>query len=228
MYNIQNGVIQMADTNEIQTIPNFATANDFANMLNGNYRTVSKILQRMADNKEIEFKTVKKNNRNVTAYLYNNSTIKTIQAELVAIRKGKKNIAYNDNANTNANVSKSDSKKSIGSNIQNTENVTIYEVTKANNELENKNKDLEIRLNRLEIEKQKIEIDYSKLQSEMKYIEDKSKSHEAEIAKLTQENTALDNTIKTQNKVILTLSTVIIVSLTILITISICMKVLAN
>lgn len=210
----------MTNNLEANTNPNLATANDLAKMLNANYRTVLKILTSMVESGNVETQQIKKNNRSVLAYLYSNDTIKALQAELKAIRKGKRVIVQNVAHNINTNAINADNTSITAPANTNNEIVTIYEVTKRNNELENQIKTLKLEKKDLEVDKTKMESELYKLQGEYKLIELKQSDFESENAKLNQTLTALNKTLNIQSRVIIGLSTVLIISLTVIATLA--------
>jgi len=214
------GFYQMTNNLEANTNPNLATANDLAKMLNANYRTVLKILTSMVESGNVETQQIKKNNRSVLAYLYSNDTIKALQAELKAIRKGKRVIVQNVAHNINTNTINADNTNITTSANTNNEIVTIYEVTKRNNELENQIKTLKLEKKDLEVDKTKMESELYKLQGEFKLIELKQSDFESENAKLNQTLTALNKTLNIQSRVIIGLSTVLVIGLTVIATLA--------
>ena len=209
----------MSDNTKATTNLNFATANDLANMLNANYRTVSKILLEMSENKEVESTKIKKNNREVVAYLYNNDTIKAVQGRLRQIRKGKKTIVQRHNTITNTNASNLNIATNTVASDANEANLTIFNITKQNNELENQIKALEFEKKDLQMEKTKIESDLYKLQSDYKLIEMKQQTFESENGRLNQNVADLQLQISKKDKIILFLTSIIVIALTVVLTI---------
>lgn len=216
----------MKNNTESTTNLNFATANDFANMLNANYRTVLKILVAMSENKEVETKRITKNNREVDAYSYNNDTIKRIQQRLKEIKKGSRTIVQKLNTTQSTNVLNSDIKRNTTAFDTTSQNVTIYEVTKKNNELENQIQALEFEKKDLEMKNVKTESELLKLQSEYKLIEMKQQTFESENSRLSQSISALEGKLAQKNRLILILASVLGIVFTVAITASVCVSLL--
>ena len=210
----------MAKKGETKTNTNFATANDFTKMLNGNYRTVSRILSDMEEKGLVKTSTVKKNNREFKAYSYDNTTIKAIQAELKAIRKGKTGLVQSSKNNNNVAGANTNSASNLPVAEDDPNIVKIYEVTKRNNELENKINTLEIEKKNLEIKNTQIQGDLWKLEGEYKLIEMKQSNFESKNAELNQTIAAQKKTLNVQSKVIITLGTTLLIIATILTTLA--------
>lgn len=205
---------------------NITTANDLAEMLNGNYRTVRKILERMADNNEIKTTTTKRANRDIIAYYVSNTTTKRVQAELKAIRKGKNSLAHGNNTNANANVqnaqvtsNKSVNAYTVQNNANEVANVKMYEVMKENKMLEYELKEVKDAHKRDKDRVVMLEADLRVAESNLKLIEYKRTAFESENAKLTQEKEKLEKGLYKRNITIAVLSAFILVILTVITTV---------
>ena len=115
---------------------------------------------------------------------------------------------------------------------ENESNVKIYEVTKHNNELENRikvleaeNKDLQLakvnEVSAINNEKVKIESELYKAQADLKLIEDKSKTMESAYAEKKIEVDKLNKIIGLKNAIIITLSAILLIIATVGVTVMI-------
>ena len=131
---------------------------------------------------------------------------------------------------TASNIIANSNKNDIVKVNENETNVKIYEVTKHNNELENRikvleaeNKDLQLskvnEVNAINNEKVKIESELYKAQADLKLIEDKSKTMESAYAEKKIEVDKLKKILGLKNAIIITLSAVLLIIATVGITI---------
>lgn len=196
------------------------TANDVANLLHGNYRTVRKILEDLRITGEVKEGSVIRANRSTIAYYLNNSTIKRINAHLKDIRNRKTTIVDKKQSANDTNVSNNKviGLVSAGTNAPSDSdtNVKIYEVMRENNELQNKLKELENNYSKEHEKAVKLEADLYKAQSDIKLIEDKRQTVEADNAEkeqkitvLKSEKEELQKNISDKNKIIIALASII-------------------
>jgi len=223
IYNINDNKRGTKMNNEENLQGTLMTANDVANLLHANYRTVRKILEEKRITGELKEGTLTRANRQTIAYYINNSTIKSLNATLKDIKTHKRTFA---DTKQNTNVTNSNNNGSIAPNNTPTNaiefeqaNVKIYEVMKKNNELENTVNKLESELKDKEIERVKIESDLYKAQADIKLIEDKQKTFEGENSRLTQELKLKEKSINQRNITIIVLSAFLLIILTVLTTI---------
>ena len=218
----------------------FLTLNQITDLTGGHYQTIKKIVEKMVANNDIEMGSVVRKNRTFPAYKLNHKNIAEIQIILKEIKSSSKPVKMNENViskyGVNATsktvssiVSNSSENETVKMN-ENESNVKIYEVTKHNNELENRikvleaeNKDLQLakvnEVSAINNEKVKIESELYKAQADLKLIEDKSKTMESAYAEKKIEVDKLKKILGLKNAIIITLSAVLLIIATVGITI---------
>ena len=218
----------------------FLTLNQITDLTGGHYQTIKKIVEKMVANNDIEMGSVVRKNRTFPAYKLNHKNIAEIQIILKEIKSSSKPVKMNENVISKYGVNAtSKTVSSIVSNSsenepvkmnENESNVKIYEVTKHNNELENRikvleaeNKDLQLakvnEVSAINNEKVKIESELYKAQADLKLIEDKSKTMESAYAEKKIEVDNLKKILGLKNAIIITLSAVLLIIATVGITI---------
>lgn len=218
----------------------FLTLNQITDLTGGHYQTIKKIVEKMVAKGDIVTGSVVRKNRTFPAYKLNHKNIAEIQIMLKEIKSSSKPVKVNENVivkyganvvnKTASNIIANSNKNDIAKVNENETNVKIYEVTKHNNELENRikvleaeNKDLQLskvnEVNAINNEKVKIESELYKAQADLKLIEDKSKTMESAYAEKKIEVDKLNKIIGLKNAIIITLSAVLLIIATVGITI---------
>lgn len=216
------------------------TLNQVAEITGGHYQTIKKIIERMADNNEVEIGSVYRQNREFKAYRLNNLKIAEIQTELKRVKSSLKPLKTHVNANNKngenavykskivdiANVVENDSVKML----ENASSVKFYEVVKKNNELENKismleatikDKDIELanQKSKLTSENTQLQAELYKVQADVKLITDKSSTMEAAWAEEKLKVESLQKQLSNRNIALIILGAIILTLATIFITI---------
>lgn len=208
------------------------TLNQVAEITGGHYQTIKKIVERMADNNEVEIGSVYRQNREFKAYRLNNLKIAEIQTELKRVKSSLKPLKMHVNADSvngenvvnKRNIFNIDS---IAENdnikmLENASNVKFYEVVKKNNELENKismleatikDKDIELANQKMQLtsENTQLQAELYKVQADVKLITDKSTTMESAWAEEKLKVKDLQKKVNDRNIALLVLSAVILV-----------------
>ena len=194
------------------------TANEIANALGENYKSVQKMLNSLATSGEIEVTEKTVNNRVLKGYKVSIEDIQKIKTRFTP--KGhlsKKENGINLQMLTNAQdrLIKEENKEEF----TNDTNIKIYEVMTKNSELKEENeklkKDLQEKIN----SNTRLDADLAIAKSELKFIEDKQKTFENAYSEQKLENEKLQKVIKNKNLALLALGAVFLVFLTIVLTI---------
>lgn len=220
----------------------FLTLNQITDLTGGHYQTIKKIVEKMVANNDIEMGSVVRKNRTFPAYKLNHKNIAEIQIILKEIKSSSKPVKMNENViskygvnainKTVSNIVSNSSENEKLKMNENESNVKIYEVTKHNNELENRikvleaeNKDLQLakvnEVSAINNEKVKIESELYKAQADLKLIEDKSKTMESAYAEKKIEVDKLNKIIGLKNAIIITLSAILLIITTVGVTVMI-------
>ena len=193
--------------------------NELANMTGGNYRTVRNILYDMVKDGQVKSEVMQRNGRDIECFFCNGNTIRLIQQRLKIIKGDKKPVVstkkYNlytiDDKPNNGNVFAQDNDNDL--------NVTIYEVTKKNNELENKIVKLELSIKDLEMRNTVLDSDNKIKDNTILLITDKQKEYETRYHEKNQEVKNLQKALKTREYILIGLVFVLVIVFTILSTI---------
>lgn len=219
----------------------FLTLNQITDLTGGHYQTIKKIVEKMVVKGDIVTGSVVRKNRTFPAYKLNHKNIAEIQIMLKEIKSSSKPVKVNENvigkyganatSKTVSNIVSNSSENEPVKMNENESNVKIYEVTKHNNELENRikvleaeNKDLQLakvnEVSAINNEKVKIESELYKAQADLKLIEDKSKTMEAAYSEQKLEVERLNRVVRNRNFALICLGAVLLIILTVASTIA--------
>ena len=193
------------------------TLNQICGIVGGHYQTTKKVVDEYVKNGRLKTGEVRRRNRPFEAYYISDTILAEIQIILQEIKRTNSPVKMFENMATKTAVNDTTSRKinnfeQAGENVtaKMSDNVKIYEVTKLNNELENRVKILEAELKDKELahahereklngEKVQLQADNYKLQADIKLIEDKSSSMESAWAAEKQRAEALEKVVKSRN-----------------------------
>lgn len=203
------------------------TANEVANVVGENYKSVAKCLSILASQEKIRVTEKAVNNRVLKGYCLGVQDLQEVKKYFLK----QKHSSKTDNNKikqmlTNAVIE--GNRDSFTNEEGLNENVKIYEVMKENAELHKEIDQLKQDIRQKENENIRLDADLCKARSEMKLIEDKSSSMESAWAEEKQnvlnekEKVAqLEKEIKQKDKVLISLGAVILVIVTVAITVAI-------
>ena len=194
------------------------TANEVANTIGENYRTVQKMLNILASTGEIEVTEKTVNNRTLKGYKVTNDDIQKVKSKF----KPKGHLQSTENSTKiqmlQKAIDKVDEWKNSDENT-NDINVKFYEVITKNSELEKENeilkKDLQDKIN----SNTRLDADLSIARSQIKFIEDKQKTFENSYMEQKLENEKLNKIIKNRNVTLIVLGSILLVLLTVVLTV---------
>lgn len=195
------------------------TANELANALGENYKSVQKMLNVLAVSNEIKVTEKTVNNRTLKGYKVSIDDIQRIKSRFspkkhLQNQENPVKLQMLENGNYNANFS-----EKINENT-NATNVKFYEVVQENAELtkevEQLRKDIQEKINT----NVKLDADLTVARSGIKYIEDKSKAMESAYSEKKLEVDKLNRILQHRNIALIVLGAVFLVFLTVVLTIS--------
>ena len=194
------------------------TANEVANVISENYKSVQRMLNSMASMGEIEVTEKLVNNRALKGYRVSQEDIKKIKLRF----NPKKHLQNKENA-IKIQMPTNDIYNTITSEKNETNanatNVKFYEVVQENAELtkevEKLRKDIQEKVNA----NVQLGADLSVAKSELKFIEDKSKTIENAYSEKRLEVEKLNKIIKNRNIALIALGAVFLVFLTVVLTV---------
>lgn len=196
------------------------TANELANALGENYKSVQKMLNILATSGEIEVSEKNVNNRTLKGYKVSIDDIQRIKSRFnpkkhLQNQENPIKLQMLENGNYNANTS-----EKINENT-NATNVKFYEVVQENAELtkevEKLKKDIQEKINT----NVQLGADLTVAKSELKFIEDKSKNMESAYSEKKLEVDRLNKILKSRNIALITLGAIFLIFVTVVITVSV-------
>lgn len=199
------------------------TANEVANAVGENYKSVAKILKVLATNGEIEVTEKLVNNRALTGYRMSISDIQAIKGKFIE----NKHLSNRENEVVsllleNAGISVNNTENN--SSVENDTNVKFYEVVNENAELKQELSAVKDSLQKVKNENVQLNADLTVERSKVKYIEDKSNTIEADNSRQRQEIQQLQEVVKHRNIALMVLGAVLLMILTAFLTVNIIVK----
>ena len=186
-----------ANNNENQVFTVF-TANEVANTLGENYKSVAKILNTLATQGKIDVTEKLVNNRPLKGYCLSIQDLQEVKSRFLKEKhlssaKSTANIKMAVNALSVDNINQS------GEEFAENTNVKFYEVLKENAELTRQISELKQNVQEKISENVRLDADLSMARSELKFITDKSATMESAWAQEKQRAEALEKVVKSRN-----------------------------
>ena len=174
------------------------TANEVANTLGENYKSIAKALNTLATQGKINVAEKYVNNRPLKGYCLSISDLQEIKSRFIKDKhlSGSKN---ESNVKMVANALFADKISQLSDNISDDTNVKIYEVMKENADLTKEISELKQSIQEKTNENVRLDADLSMARSELKFITDKSTSMESAWAAEKQRAEALEKVVKSRN-----------------------------
>lgn len=194
------------------------TANELANALGENYKSVQKMLNILATSGEIEVSEKVVNNRTLKGYKVSIDDIQRIKLRFnpkkhLQNQENPIKLQMLENGNYNANTAEKLEENTNGINVK------FYEVVQKNAELtkevEKLRKDIQEKTNT----NVRLDADLTVAKSELKFIEDKSKTYENSYNEKRLEVEKLNKVVKSRNIALIALGAVFLVFLTVVLTV---------
>lgn len=198
-----------ANNNENQVFTVF-TANEVANTLGENYKSVAKILNTLATQGKIDVTEKLVNNRPLKGYCLSIQDLQEVKSRFLKEKhlssaKSTANIKMAVNALSVDNINQS------GEEFAENTNVKFYEVLKENAELTRQISELKQNVQEKISENVRLDADLSMARSELKFITDKSATMESAWAQEKQRAEALEKVVKSRNIQLLITGAVLLV-----------------
>lgn len=198
-----------ANNNENQVFTVF-TANEVANTLGENYKSVAKILNTLATQGKIDVTEKLVNNRPLKGYCLSIQDLQEVKSRFLKEKhlssaKNTANIKMAVNALSVDNINQS------GEEFAENTNVKFYEVLKENAELTRQISELKQNVQEKISENVRLDADLSMARSELKFITDKSATMESAWAAEKQRAEALEKVVKSRNVQLLITGAVLLV-----------------
>lgn len=197
------------NNNENQVFTVF-TANEVANTLGENYKSVAKILNTLATQGKINVTEKLVNNRPLKGYCLSIQDLQEVKSRFLKEKHllGAKNTASIKMA---ANALSVDNSNQSGEEFAENTNVKFYEVLKENAELTRQISELKQNVQEKISENVRLDADLSMARSELKFITDKSATMESAWAQEKQRAEALEKVVKSRNIQLLITGAVLLV-----------------
>lgn len=201
--------VKLSDNNENQGFAVF-TANEVANTLGENYKSVAKILKMFATQGKIDVSEKLVNNRPLKGYCLSISDLQEVKSRFLKDKhlpgaKNKANVKMVINALSDDNLTQQDEEFSENTNVK------FYEVLKENAELIRQVSELKQNVQEKISENVRLDADLSMARSELKFITDKSSSMESAWAQEKQRAETLEKVVKSRNIQLLITGAVLLV-----------------
>lgn len=186
-----------ANNNENQVFTVF-TANEVANTVGENYKSVAKILNTLATQGKINVTEKLVNNRPLKGYCLSIQDLQEVKSRFLKEKhlSGAKNTT---NIKMAVNALSVDNTNQSGEEFVENTNVKFYEVLKENAELTRQISELKQNVQEKISENVRLDADLSMARSELKFITDKSATMESAWAQEKQRAEALEKVVKSRN-----------------------------
>lgn len=186
-----------ANNNENQIFTVF-TANEVANTVGENYKSVAKILNTLATQGKIDVTEKLVNNRPLKGYCLSIQDLQEVKSRFLKEKhlSGAKNTT---NIKMAVNALSVDNTNQSGEEFAENTNVKFYEVLKENAELTRQISELKQNVQEKISENVRLDADLSMARSELKFITDKSATMESAWAAEKQRAEALEKVVKSRN-----------------------------
>lgn len=209
----------ITDNSEKMTL----TANEVANAVGENYKSVAKMLKILATNGDIEVAEKLVNNRALRGYRMSIADIQTVKGRFIE----QKHLSDNQKLVIkqmlkNASISSKDTQ--IDTTTQEDTNVKIYEVMQENANLKNELSELKTNLQTMKNENVQLNADLTVERSKVKFIEDKSNTIEADNSRQRQEIQQLQKVVRNRNIALMILGAILLMILTAFLTVNFIVK----
>lgn len=198
-----------ANNNENQVFTVF-TANEVANTVGENYKSVAKILNTLATQGKINVTEKLVNNRPLKGYCLSIQDLQEVKSRFLKEKhlSGAKNTT---NIKMAVNALSVDNTNQSGEEFVENTNVKFYEVLKENAELTRQISELKQNVQEKISENVRLDADLSMARSELKFITDKSATMESAWAAEKQRAEALEKVVKSRNVQLLITGAVLLV-----------------
>ena len=186
------------------------TANEVANTVGENYKSVVKMLDTLATNGEIDVTEKHVNNRALKGYVVRLSDIQNIKSKFLS-KKHSEKVVNEALRKMRANDMITDISEDISNNLENSTNVKFYEVMTENSDLKRELSEIKESMQKVKNENVQLNADLTVARSEVKFIEDKSKTVEADNSRQRLEIERLQKVVNNRNIALLLLGAVLLV-----------------
>lgn len=195
------------------------TANEVANTVGENYKSVVKMLDTLATNGEIGVTEKHVNNRALKGYVVRLSDIQNIKNKFLS-KKHSEKVVNEALRKMRANDMITDISADISNNLENNTNVKFYEVMTENSDLKRELSEIKESLQKVKNENVQLNADLTVERSKVKFIEDKSNTIEADNSKQRLEIERLQKVVNNRNIALLLLGAVLLVIVAVALTLT--------